>query len=180
MTMSLNDAQRKLKDILAALEMGGKPLVILENDSPKAILLRYQDYESLVEHASPEPYITRRADISGGEPILRGTRISVRHIVERTQAGEGVDEIIAALPHLTAAQIYAALADYHDHRSEIDTLIGEGQLSHVVAARELKVERVTEGVAVVHKAVKSEDTGESLSWSDIRRSARGCAGWRIC
>lgn len=152
MTMSLKDAERKLKDILAALETGGEPFLIVEDNSPRAVLLRYQDYESLIEHSASEPYITRRPDISGGELILRGTRISVRHIVERVHAGEGVEEILSGLPHLTAAQVHAALAYYYDHRSEIDNLIEASRLEHVVAEQGLKVERVAEGVAVVHSA----------------------------
>jgi uncharacterized protein (DUF433 family) len=48
--------------------------------------------------------------VSGGEPLIRGTRISVRHLIERLQAGQSVAEILAALPHLTAAQVYDALS----------------------------------------------------------------------
>lgn len=154
MTMSLNDTERKLKELLAALEKNGEPVVIVVDDNPKAVLLRYQDYDSLVQDSGAESYITHRPDISGGEPILRGTRISVRHVVERVRAGETVEEILAALPHLTAAQVHAALAYYYDHRSELDRLMDESRLERVVADQGLKLERVAEGVAVVHKAAK--------------------------
>jgi uncharacterized protein (DUF433 family) len=104
-----------------------------------------------VEQAPEEhPHIVRRPDISGGEPIIRGTRISVRHIVERVRAGQSVDEILAALPRLTIAQVYDALSYYHDHQAEIDRLIEDAHLEHVIATQDLEVERVAEGVAVVH------------------------------
>ena len=34
--------------------------------------------------------------------------------------GMTVDEILQALPHLSAAQVHAALAYYHDHQEDID------------------------------------------------------------
>ena len=61
-------------------------------------------------------HITRDPGINGGEPLIAGTRITVQHIVERTRAGQSVDEILNALPHLTVGQIYAALSYYYDHR----------------------------------------------------------------
>jgi hypothetical protein len=37
--------------------------------------------------------------------------------------GMGLEEIISELPHLTMADIHAALAYYHDHREAIDAEI---------------------------------------------------------
>jgi hypothetical protein len=34
--------------------------------------------------------------------------------------GEGVDEILMALPHLTPAQVLDTLSYYHDHQDEMD------------------------------------------------------------
>src|SRR5438034_2962063 len=81
------------------------------------------------------PFFARRSTVSGGEPIIRGTRISVYHLIERVQAGQSVEDILAALPHLTAAQIYAALSYYHDHKAEMDRLIEESRPERVVAAQ---------------------------------------------
>ncbi len=147
----ISEVRQKLKDILATLEATGEPYFITQYSRPKAVLVRYEDYNALVKQATEgHPRIIRRPDISGGEPIIRGTRISVRHIVERVQAGQSVDDILAALPHLTAAQVYDALSYYHDHQAEIDGLIEESRPERVIAARDLKVEKVAEGVAVVH------------------------------
>ena len=147
----ISEVRQKLKDILAALEATGEPYFITQYSRPKAVLVRYDDYNALVKQATEgHPRIIRRPDISGGEPIIQGTRISVRHIVERVQAGQSVDDILAALPHLTAAQVYDALSYYHDHQAEIDRLIEESRPERVIATQGLKVEKVAAGVAVVH------------------------------
>ncbi len=71
------------------------------------------------------PYIERNPEVLGGEPVVRGTRISVRHIVQWDRMGHGVDEIVSLYPHLTHAQVHDALSFYFDHRTEIDHLIEE-------------------------------------------------------
>src|SRR3989442_7913643 len=126
-TIPISKVRQKLKDVLATLEATGEPYLITQHHRPKAVLVRYEDYNALVEQtAEGRPYIICRPTISGGEPIIRGTRISVRHLIERVQAGQPVEDILAALPHLTAAQVYAALSYYYDHQSEMDQLIEEG------------------------------------------------------
>jgi uncharacterized protein (DUF433 family) len=66
------------------------------------------------------PYIVSNPEIAGGAPIVEGTRITVRTIAGYYQMGQNVDEILAALPHLTPAQIHSALAYYFDHQAEVD------------------------------------------------------------
>lgn len=147
----ISELRQQLKDIMEMLETTGEPYFITQYSRPKAVLVRYEDYNTLVDRAAEgHPHIVRRPDISGGEPLIRGTRISVRHIIERIQASQSVDEILAALPHLTAAQIYDALSYYHDHQTEMDRLIEESQPERVIAAQGQEVEKVADGVAVVH------------------------------
>lgn len=43
-------------------------------------------------------YITNDPKICGGEPIIIGSRISVRLVVELENAGKNVDEIVAMYP----------------------------------------------------------------------------------
>jgi uncharacterized protein (DUF433 family) len=69
------------------------------------------------------PYIECRRGRLGGEPVIRGTRIGVRHIVEWDRLGHNADEIVAMYPHLTHAQVHDALSYYFDYKSEIDRLI---------------------------------------------------------
>ncbi len=65
--------------------------------------------------------------IAGGKPRIAGHRITVQNIVIwHERIGKSVDEI-AAEYDLTLADVYAALAYYYDHRSEIDHDIGESK-----------------------------------------------------
>lgn len=67
-------------------------------------------------------HIVRTAGFMGGEPCIAGQRIRVRDIVAaRDLGGYSPEEIASSVyPHLTLAQVYAALAYYEDHREEID------------------------------------------------------------
>ena len=73
-------------------------------------------------------YITRRDDILSGEPIIGGTRTPVRSIVENRRLGLAPEEIPFHLPHLTLAQVYAALAYYSDHQDEINAYIERNRI----------------------------------------------------
>ena len=94
--------------------------------------------------------IVRRADISGGEPVIYGTRITVRHIVERIEAGQTVEDILAALPYINAAQVSRALSYYYDHQDEINLLIESARPAQFVAAQGLQVKQAADGVAEIH------------------------------
>ncbi len=75
----------------------------------------------------------------GGEPIIAGTRTSVRAIVEMWRAGIAPEEIPARLPHLKMAQVFDALSYFSDHQEEVaahiernkipDSLLGTRRLS---------------------------------------------------
>ena len=54
-------------------------------------------------------YVTRQSEILSGEPIIVGTRTSVRAIVENWRLGLRPEEIPLHLPHLTLAQVFDAL-----------------------------------------------------------------------
>jgi uncharacterized protein (DUF433 family) len=61
-----------------------------------------------------------------GVARIDGSRSKVMQIVMDMQAhGWGPEEIRAQYPHLTMAQIHAALAYYSDHQGEIDAQIDE-------------------------------------------------------
>jgi uncharacterized protein (DUF433 family) len=61
----------------------------------------------------------------GGKPRIAGHRIRVQDIVLWTEQGQSADEIVAGFPQLSLADVYAALAYYHDHRAQIDQDIRE-------------------------------------------------------
>ncbi|MCB1033462.1 MAG: DUF433 domain-containing protein [Acidobacteria bacterium] len=45
-----------------------------------------------------------------GKPVIRGTRITVEHILEKLAAGETAQQILEAHPHLSPEAIPAALS----------------------------------------------------------------------
>jgi uncharacterized protein (DUF433 family) len=58
--------------------------------------------------------------ICGGKPRIAGHRITVQNIaIWHERMGMSPDEIAATYPSITLADVYAALAYYHDHRGEI-------------------------------------------------------------
>lgn len=65
-------------------------------------------------------HVVATPGVCGGRPVIRGTRIPVKAIVGYHKLGLGVDEILDGLPHLTPAQVYAALSYYYDHQEEIE------------------------------------------------------------
>ena len=68
------------------------------------------------------PHIVKTPGTMGGEPRLDGHRIRVRDIAAmRDCHGHSPEQIVELdYPHLSLAQVYAALAYYEDHRDEID------------------------------------------------------------
>ncbi|MDJ1170790.1 MULTISPECIES: DUF433 domain-containing protein [Roseofilum] len=73
-------------------------------------------------------YVTRNPEILGGEPIIIGTRTSVRAIVGFWKMNIQPEEILDHLPHLTLAQVFDALSFYCDHRAGIDEYIEKNQV----------------------------------------------------
>lgn len=66
--------------------------------------------------------------IAGGKPRIAGHRVTVQNIVIwHERIGKSVDEIVSEYD-LTLADVYAALAYYYDHRSEIDHHIEESKV----------------------------------------------------
>jgi uncharacterized protein (DUF433 family) len=79
-------------------------------------------------HPTRYKYITRRDDVLSGEPIIEGTRTPVRAVVEVWRVGTAPEEIPQDLPHLTLAQVFAALTYYSDHQEEINTHIERNRI----------------------------------------------------
>jgi len=64
--------------------------------------------------------IVRTPGTCGGQPHIAGTRIKVKHIAVWVQnLGRTPAQVVADYPHLTMAQVHAALAYYWSHREEI-------------------------------------------------------------
>jgi uncharacterized protein (DUF433 family) len=65
-------------------------------------------------------HIEITTEVRGGRPRIAGTRITVADIViMHLRLGQSLEEI-AGKYNLDLADVYAAMAYYYDHRSEID------------------------------------------------------------
>ena len=67
------------------------------------------------------PYISIDPKISGGQPVISGTRISVMDIAIRYELmGMSVDEIVDEYPHLKLEQIPMPFPNYYEHKEMFD------------------------------------------------------------
>ena len=76
------------------------------------------------------PVISEHIEITpdGGKPRITGHRIRVQDIVIwHERMGLSPDEIVYHHPSITLADVYAALAYYHDHQDEIRQEIAEAE-----------------------------------------------------
>ncbi|QIZ69838.1 DUF433 domain-containing protein [Oxynema aestuarii] len=79
-----------------------------------------------------EMVITEHIEITpgvcGGKPRIAGHRIKVQDIVIwYEEMGMSPDEILYHHPSISLADVYAALAYYHDHREEIRRQLREDE-----------------------------------------------------
>ena len=75
------------------------------------------------------PHIVRRDGVCGGEPLIDGLRVTVRHVATLHQRGDAISDIAEALG-LTEAQVFHALSYFADHREEIQALIAQEEQAH--------------------------------------------------
>jgi uncharacterized protein (DUF433 family) len=77
---------------------------------------------ALAEH-SAYPRIIRDPRIHGGEPVVHGTRVTVRAIVVAWRYEPDMATILDEYPRITEADVTEALAYYEAHREEMDERI---------------------------------------------------------
>jgi uncharacterized protein (DUF433 family) len=68
------------------------------------------------------PHISKKPGVCGGKACIDGTRIRVMDVVALQTQGYAVEDMLEhfeARP-LTRAEVYSALAYYHDHKEEIE------------------------------------------------------------
>ena len=75
------------------------------------------------------PHISHLEGVCGGEPVIDGLRVTVRHVATLHRRGETILEIAEALG-LTEAQVFHALSYFFDHRDEILALIAQEEQAH--------------------------------------------------
>jgi uncharacterized protein (DUF433 family) len=57
-----------------------------------------------------EDRIVRDQKICGGEPVFKGTRVTLRTVLASLAAGDSVEEVLTDFPSLKAEDIQAAIA----------------------------------------------------------------------
>lgn len=62
-----------------------------------------------------------------GKPVIKGTRITVEHILRKLAGGMTIDEILADHPHLSPDDIYAAVAFAADYLAEEEVIFASGE-----------------------------------------------------
>lgn len=97
---------------------------LLESEGPEvavaSLVLLEEPEESSIESLA---LICRDTDLHSGSPCIDGTRLRVADVVVEWRYGVHKPENIADKYDLTLAQVYGALAYYHERPTEIDAEI---------------------------------------------------------
>jgi uncharacterized protein (DUF433 family) len=96
------------------------------------------DPTSETAHPIIGSHIVSTADVCGGKPRIANTRIRVQDVyVWHELRGQSPDEIVADFPHLSLADVHAALAFYYDNRELIQRQMREAdELVQAMKARQ--------------------------------------------
>jgi uncharacterized protein (DUF433 family) len=75
----------------------------------------------VAEKKTNHPFIALDPKLAGGQPVVRGSRITVMDIAVRYELmGMSADKIVDEYPHLKLEQIHDALSYYYEHKSALD------------------------------------------------------------
>src|SRR5580700_5145261 len=107
--------------------------------------------------------IDRDPKIRGWRPKITGTGLTVSRIAGWYKLGMSPEEIALEYPHLTLAQIHAALAYYHVNRDEIETDIAAEQAAaiHIIVAPQQRYS-VGEEIRRVMRLIRQRAADEML------------------
>jgi uncharacterized protein (DUF433 family) len=76
--------------------------------------------------ANPADVIVKTPGVCSGQARIAGTRIKVKHVyIWVKQMHMTPAQIVAEYPHLTLAQVHAAMAYYHSHPDDIQQEIAD-------------------------------------------------------
>ncbi len=80
----------------------------------------------VIEKKTKHPYISKES--TGGQPVIKGTRIKVMDIAVRYELmGFSADKIVDEYPHLKLEQIHDALSCYYENKDMFDRKYREDQ-----------------------------------------------------
>ena len=101
----------------------------------------------------PADTIVKTPGVCSGQPRIAGTRIKVKHVytwVEQMHMTPA--QVVAAYPHLTLAQVQAALAYYRSHPDEIQQDIANEEKRVAELKAKSGTSRITERLAEIDAA----------------------------
>ena len=80
-------------------------------------------------------YIVKKT--GNNEPIIKGTRVSVRDIVEQWKLGSAPEELLYIYQHINLSQVFEALAYYQDNMDEIEHFIKINKIPEELSGKTL-------------------------------------------
>jgi uncharacterized protein (DUF433 family) len=76
-------------------------------------------------------YIARNARVCGGQPVIKGTRVTLRTVLASLAQGDTIEEILEDFPTLTEPSVRAVIAFAADSAEEdLPTLSTPGAHAH--------------------------------------------------
>ncbi len=87
-------------------------------------------YHGKTIEKTEHPHIVKVQGVASGEPIILGTRIMVRTIIEQYQLGSSIEDILWDYPQLSSAQIHDALSYYHDNINEMNGILEQASYEY--------------------------------------------------
>ena len=115
--------------------------------------------------------ITQTPEICGGRPRIAGTGVSVRRIAGWYKLGHTPEEIVTQIPHLTLAQVHAALAYYHANRDEMDAeMAAEAADADRLEREHIAAKRRNDSPAVLRRGFDTALAGASIAQARCRTS----------
>ena len=84
-----------------------------------------------IAYPTAYPHIVQVPGVCGGQAIIEGTRIAVWHVVEYYYGvGMSAEELLMDWDYLAPAQVFSALAYYHDNKGEVDRIRQENSYAY--------------------------------------------------
>ena len=108
--------------------------------------------------------LVKSPGVCGGRLRVDGTRITVERIAVLYKQGHSAEEIVQTYPHLSLAQVYAALAWFHANRAEIEAALAaaDAQYDALVANDPRANSLIVEGLQCGPMTAMTADDWNSL------------------
>jgi uncharacterized protein (DUF433 family) len=68
-----------------------------------------------VYHSAMSKVVFQDAEIIGGEPVFRGTRVPVKSLFDHLEAGDSIEDFLGGFPSVAREQVIALLEEAKAH-----------------------------------------------------------------